>query len=459
MTILRQDMIALDRAASARTIDSDGHMRVVGSAVSKANVCPYLAEEIPGWQDLNLQAGKIYRLYRDPAELKAAAASLTGKPLLIVHKAQTAADHDHELVVGALDNARWEAPYLRADLTIWDQTAIDLVQSGAQQQLSCAYRYQPVIQSGTSTEGDAFDGIMTDIQMNHCALVETGRAGADVVVGDAAIINSEKFIMMAKSADLSRTALFAAGSLQAYLRPKLAKDAKIDLSTIVAGVTAKTWKADKPKLKLAMDAATAGKLAKDSTLSDLDEILDDVQAAINDLADEPEDDTAEDEAETPDEKKARMEKRAADKTAKDKAAKDAEPDADKDRDADKKKDKPAMDTVTKQAMDAAIEAAVKANEKKVRADMRAIQTAQDVARPFIGDVIAQDSAAEIYKMVLTGAGVDVTGVHESALPAMVGLLPRPGSTGGAPRIAQDAAAGAEADFFKKYPTAGRLIRT
>jgi hypothetical protein len=453
-----QDRLALDRA-SARTITADGHMRVVGSAVSKSNVCGYLGREIPDYEALGLTADKLYQLYRDPASLEAAASSLNAKPLMIVHRPVTAGDHASELVVGALDNAHWDAPYLRADLTIWDQSAIDLVESGEQRELSCAYRYVPTMQSGTTPEGERYDGVMTQIEMNHCALVADGRAGPDVHVGDSAIEPKEKRTM-AKANALSRQALFASGALRAYLRPKLAKDAKLDLAPMLAGVTAKTWDADRKRIKLALDAALpkgSKLLAADSDLADVDELLSELKSAINEVA-EPEDDkTAEDEeAETEEEKKARLAKRAADK-----AAKDAEPDP---KDKDKEKDKPAMDTITKPAMDAAITAAVAKAQADTRAatiaDMRAIQEAERTVRPFIGElVLAQDSAEAVYKLALDMNGVTTEGVHPSAYAAMVGMLQVPGSGQAArPKFAQDSA-DAASRFAAQYPTAVKLMRS
>jgi hypothetical protein len=254
-----QDRLALDRAGTSRTIDADGHMKVTGSAVSKANVCEYLAEEIPGADALGLTPGKRYRLYRDAKSLAASAESLNGKPLMTIHKPQSAADHDHEVVVGSLNNARWDAPYLRADLSVWDQEAIDLIETGEQRELSCAYRYVPVMTSGVTPEGDAYDGIMTQISMNHTALVATGRAGKDVVVGDNALPNatggnadpqdnigevSHKEISMAKSV-LSRKAAMIQGALVASVVPKLAQDAKVDFDKVLKGVDHKNFKARK----------------------------------------------------------------------------------------------------------------------------------------------------------------------------------------------------------------------
>src|SRR5579872_3086577 len=113
---------------SMRRIDVDGHMHVEMTNISKANVCPYYGREIPNGKELGLDPAQIYLLYRDPAELKAAAPTLAGKPLLFHHKPVTSEDHPEALVVGSVGtDVRYEHPYLRAPLSIWRQDAIDAI--------------------------------------------------------------------------------------------------------------------------------------------------------------------------------------------------------------------------------------------------------------------------------------------------------------------------------------------
>jgi uncharacterized protein len=47
-------------------------------------------------------------------------------PVLIRHVPVSAADHPRELTVGTIGtDGRWEAPYLVASVTVWDQAAIE----------------------------------------------------------------------------------------------------------------------------------------------------------------------------------------------------------------------------------------------------------------------------------------------------------------------------------------------
>lgn len=186
MRAAARDQLAFDRAASVRTKDLDGHLHIADSPISKAAVNPYYGAEIPEHEELGLDPARVYYLFRDPQELQKAAPTFNGKPLLSAHKPQFADTHDHALTVGAISNPRWQQPYIRASLVVWDAAAIARIESKAQRELSAGYRYKAVMQPGWYGP-DRYDGRMTDIVGNHVTLVTTGRAGADVVVGDAAL--------------------------------------------------------------------------------------------------------------------------------------------------------------------------------------------------------------------------------------------------------------------------------
>lgn len=176
--------LALDRD-SVREFDKDGRMRVKVANISKANVCPYRGEEIPGWRELGLEKDRVYRLLRDPEELERAAPTFNGIQLLRKHKPVNADDHrKHDIVGTTGSDAKFDGPYLTNSLFVWTKEGIDLIESDLQKQLSSGYHYKPVMVPGTY-QGTPYDGRMTEIVGNHVALVEDGRAGDDVVVGDS----------------------------------------------------------------------------------------------------------------------------------------------------------------------------------------------------------------------------------------------------------------------------------
>jgi 8-oxo-dGTP pyrophosphatase MutT (NUDIX family) len=176
--------LALDKD-SVRKFDKDGRMRVSVANISKANVCPYRGAEIPGWQELGLEPDKIYKMFRHPDELKKSVPTWNGIQLLSKHVPVDAEDHRKYDIVGTTGtNASFEDPYLRNSLVIWSKDGVDLIESDKQRELSCGYHYTPEMTPGMTPHGEQYDGVMRDISGNHVALVEEGRAGPDVMVGD-----------------------------------------------------------------------------------------------------------------------------------------------------------------------------------------------------------------------------------------------------------------------------------
>lgn len=170
---------------SLRHKDIDGRLHVRDCNISKANICPYLGNEIPEFEKLGLQADHIYYMYRDAAALCAAAPTAERVPLMMRHVSSTANNPQKETIIGCVSNVRWRPPYLVADLTVWDAAGIEAIESERQQELSPGYRYQPIMESGV-LEGERFDGRMASpIKFNHVAIVDTGRTGPDVVVNDS----------------------------------------------------------------------------------------------------------------------------------------------------------------------------------------------------------------------------------------------------------------------------------
>lgn len=179
---MKGDNLAFD--ASKRDIDEKtGFMRVSESNISKATVNQYHGHEIPGYQDLGIDADEIYYVYRPADELEKAASSFNGLPLLMGHSPESADDPQRDYRVGSLGSeVYFENPYLKSWLIITDADAIRAIDSGIRE-LSAAYTYTPVLEAGE------FDGVpysikMTNIHGNHVAIVPEGRVGADACVAD-----------------------------------------------------------------------------------------------------------------------------------------------------------------------------------------------------------------------------------------------------------------------------------
>jgi uncharacterized protein len=175
---------AFDRIASARSYDADGRLRVELTPVSKATVSEYAGSEVPGATELGLDPKATYAMFRPPAELRKAARSMSGVPLLSAHQPMSATSFDPALIVGAcLDDAKFEAPYLRCSIIIWSADAIRGIEDGTARELSAGYAYTPILTPGVF-ETVPYDGKMVDLRFNHLALVPRGRNGPDVMVAD-----------------------------------------------------------------------------------------------------------------------------------------------------------------------------------------------------------------------------------------------------------------------------------
>lgn len=449
--------LAFDR--SVRFYDAEGRLHVRVSPISKATVNPYRGHEIPNCEELGLDPSKVYYLLRDPDELAKAAPSFNNIQLLSKHVPVDADDHQPDFVVGSTGtDAAFKAPYLNNSLVVWAASAIAGIESREVQELSASYRYVADMTPGTY-QGLHYDGIMRNIIGNHVALVESGRAGSDVVVGDCQIEGP----LMLKS----RRALMLSGALAAFVAPKLAADQKFDPSPLLAGVTRKNYTKATATLAATVVRKVTPLLAADEAID-----VDDVTKLIGALSGNPAAESPTDPDEIPEvtpavdddgDGNSKLLAFLKGKLSDEDMAAAAEmcggappPATDDDDGTDdvppvdpkEKKDPPAMDA-------ASIRRAARADAV---ADMNAIRVAEKAVLPFVGEVIAMDSASEIYRFALEKGGVDLTGVHSSAFPAMLALLPKPDAAHAArkPAVAMDAAA--DADFRKRFPDAQQLKR-
>lgn len=416
---MQPQRLAFDR--SLRTVDAFGRLRVERSNISKAVINPYLGSEIPNAELLGLEPGKVYRLLRHPDELAKAAGTFANLPLLCIHTPTSADDPKKEYVVGSTgSDVEFNFPYLQCSLMVTDADAIRKIESREQCELSSSYAYRADMTPGTF-EGQPYDGVMRDLHGNHVALVEVGRAGPDVVVADA-----DPFSPKVKRMKLTRVGLAALAALGATIRPKLAADAKMpDLSPALEGVKLKTL--EPAKIAAKVHALVAPVLAKDMEMSPAELATVVEGAAEAETANDAEED--EDEGE----KKPKAN------------------DGDPPEPPEGGKPKPA-------ANDAALlQRAREEGASEAVARMQAIRQAERDVAPFIGEVVAMDSAEAVYKLALDSMKVDTKGMPPAAYRHVLVNLPKPGSASqsavvpASERLAADAASAA--DFRTRFPNA------
>lgn len=444
--------IALDRD-TVREKRKDGQLVVKRAHITKANVCPYRGAEIPGWEQLGLDPDAIYNLLRDPEELKKAAPTLNGVQLLRKHIPVTPEDHQPYDTVGSLGtDAEFVEDggenYLDNSLFVNAIDAIEGIESGKKRELSAGYHYTPDMTPG-NFRGTRYDGVMRDIVFNHVALVEDGRAGPDVVVGDS----MEN--LMAKPTKLGVHVLALTAQ---RIAPLIAMDQKVifpaDLVGLFKGLTTKNIGSTKAKLlegvKLALDGKTKPKLALDGPLEHLKAAVDAYEELSGPKADEP----APEEAvikDTVEPIEGEVEGKVFDggeiaeflrgkgmgeddiKTVCDMMPKNGLAGDEDDEDSDKDKDM-GKDAVTPQAMDAALKAQASDFQKRideVRANERGVRVAIGEVRAWVGDLppsMAFDSASDVYRHALVMKGIDgAKTMHADALLPVLKTLPKIGA--------------------------------
>ncbi|HBR0090288.1 TPA: DUF2213 domain-containing protein [Klebsiella pneumoniae] len=377
--------------ASVRTIDANGRLQISRTNISKANVNAYYGREIPRSEELGLEPNKLYRLWRHPDELRKAAKTFNNIPVLSKHIPDFPTDPPNEFRVGVTHS---NAEFDGTYLTVGMSIWDNSAIAGIEsgEQRELSASYKYV---ADMTPGVTPDGEPYDGVMRDIF----GNHEALVPDGRA---GPDVLVADSLPPELNHMRKHKVAAIRATLKPLLAQDADLE--------------AEVRKALLALDEA--------------------------EKEDEKENKPADDEDDDEKDKK---------KTADDE---DDEEDKDKKKTAEKEDDE-EDGKVSKTAMDSAIRLAADSATKKAAENFRKIREAEQVVRPLIGDVVAMDSAEDVYRTALEQSGVDIAGVHPSAYPAMVKMAISQ-KENSRPVIAQDSASVSE--FEKAFPTAGKLKR-
>ena len=377
--------------ASVRTIDANGRLQISRTNISKANVNAYYGREIPRSEELGLEPNKLYRLWRHPDELRKAAKTFNNIPVLSKHIPDFPTDPPNEFRVGVTHS---NAEFDGTYLTVGMSIWDNSAIAGIEsgEQRELSASYKYV---ADMTPGVTPDGEPYDGVMRDIF----GNHEALVPDGRA---GPDVLVADSLPPELNHMRKHKVAAIRATLKPLLAQDADLE--------------AEARKALLALDEAEKEDKKENKPADD-------------------EDDDEKDKKKTAD-------------------------DEDDDEDKDKKKtaedeDDEEDDKVSKTAMDSAIRLAADSATKKAAENFRKIREAEQVVRPLIGDVVAMDSAEDVYRTALEQSGVDIAGVHPSAYPAMVKMAISQ-KENSRPVIAQDSASVSE--FEKAFPTAGKLKR-
>lgn len=422
-----------------RRIDDNGILHVEKTNISKCAVNPYYGKEIPRFKELGLDPKTVYHLYRDADELAKAQDTFNNLPLLSEHIPVFSDAPPKDKIIGSTgSDASFDGTYLTNSLSIWEANAINLIEADAKKELSSAYLYDADMTPG-EYEGTKYDGVMRNIRGNHVAVVESGRAGSDVVVADSNPFNTMENLMKLSKKGEARLKLLQA----ATMKPNLAADSKL--------LNAK--KLNKAEIKKVL-------MAQDISPEQLDNILD----AVIGVEDSPEPTeikpeptemgAADDEGGSPHEKLHSFlkEKGMADDDIE--TAKSYFPAQAADEDEPEMIDKPAEDEDEPEMLDKpAMDAALKAQEAKLIKRFQDLEQAKADVKSVVGDLMGMDSAESVYKFALKQQGVKHDGVSDLAgLRAVFRAAKGQG-------LAQDSKTnvkGVRADMSARFPNLNRF---
>ena len=428
-------LLAFDKG-SVRHVDENGILHVEKTNISKATVNPYYGREIPNHSALGLNPDEVYQLFRDPDELKKAADTFNNLPVLSEHTPFFSNDIPRDKVIGSTGSlGEFDGVYLTNSLSIWDANAIALIEADAKKELSSAYFYEADMTSGVF-DGQQYDGIMRNIRGNHVAVVESGRAGSDVLVADSnPFTQKDDDTMKLTKKGAARLKLIQAAAMQT----NLAMDAKL----------LNARKLDKAAIKQAL-------IAQDISPEQLDNILD----AVIGVEESPEaieiEKPAEGAATDDDDTLSPHDKLGSFLAEKGLSADDIEeaksyfPMSADDEEIEEKAESTEEEVDGEKVDKPAMDAALKAQETRLIKRFKDLESAKSDVRSTVGEVLGMDSAEEVYKFALRQSGVKFEGVSELA-----GLKAIFAASRGAATLAQDSAksktTSVTKSLFERFP--------
>lgn len=176
-------ILVCDRSShriTRREITDEGFMRVPGR-VARTGIQEYLASE------LGMKGAGIVRVYRSPEEVFNAdsLAGFNGADITLHHPQGLVTADNYKLTsVGVVRGAGvQDDEFVQCDLIVKDAAAISAVNSG-KCELSVGYTAIYDHAPGTTPDGEKYDYVQRDIKINHVAIVDRARAGANARIFD-----------------------------------------------------------------------------------------------------------------------------------------------------------------------------------------------------------------------------------------------------------------------------------
>lgn len=171
-----------DKATSKRSKDANGFLIIKDNPIAKAGVFDYLLSELKS--DISDKDDRVVKVYRPFDELERIKDSFANKPIKMNHHWVGDETNTADGAIGSIIEADEANGYLRADLIIYNPELIEKIENGELIELSPAYTGEEIDEQGRFN-GEAYEFKQKLGEVNHLAVVETGRSGKDLKIYDS----------------------------------------------------------------------------------------------------------------------------------------------------------------------------------------------------------------------------------------------------------------------------------
>jgi hypothetical protein len=163
---------------------ADGYLVTEARVARGGNIQEYYGHEI-GEGEPN----QLFKVWRPEDEIfrRESLATFAHKPVTLSHPdIGVSPENFKDEAVGHLGSeVIRDGEFVRVPLVVMDADAIKAIENGTRE-ISMGYDCELVVQAGTTPDGRAYDAYQKNIRVNHCAIVEAGRAGPACRIGDQA---------------------------------------------------------------------------------------------------------------------------------------------------------------------------------------------------------------------------------------------------------------------------------
>lgn len=170
-----------DAQLSNTRLTRDGYL-VASVLCARTGIQDYLGAEV-GKPEI-----PVVHVYRPESAVfaKDSLSTFVGKPTTNDHPPEpVTADNWKQYAVGSIgEEVLREGEYIRVPITLMDAAVIKAVQDG-KREISMGYEMDLTWESGQTPDGHAYDAVMSNLKMNHLAIVDRGRAGSRARIGDS----------------------------------------------------------------------------------------------------------------------------------------------------------------------------------------------------------------------------------------------------------------------------------